>query len=139
MADEFGQALGPNALTAAETDQIRSLIETWTTDLITGHVAEWESFYSEDAVLMPAHHPRVVGRGNIRDYVTREFGPSKGYRFSEWSCAGKDDLAVVSNQIDLELGGDDGPSSAIFNQMIVLRRAPGQDWRIQAVIFTPAS
>ena len=137
MSDSSSEALGANALPAGESDRIRSLIETWTTDLVEGRIAEWERFWSEDAVLMPANHARVVGRGNIVDYVTREFGQIGGYRFSEWSYAGQDDLAVVANQIELETGDDGGAPSAAFNQMMVLRRATDQSWRIQAVIFTP--
>ena len=131
-------ALGANTLSQNETEQLRSLIETWTDDLTSGQVVEWESLWAAEAVLMPPGHQRISGLGNIADYVTKAFSPGMRYRFSDWSFTGRDDLAVVANQIALAPDDADAGSAQAFNQMIVLRRSEDQGWQIQTVIFTPA-
>ena len=137
MPNESCPTLGANTLSQEETDALRSLIETWTDDLTSGQVAEWESFWATEAVLMPPGHQRIAGLSDIADYCTKAFDPGIRYRFSDWSVTGRDDLAVVANQITLNPGGTDAGSSQTFNQMIVLRRGEDQSWRIQAAIFTP--
>ena len=137
MPNDSSPTLGANTLSQVETDKLRSLIETWTDDLVSGQIAEWDSFWAGEAVLMPPGHQRVSGLSNIADYVTKAFSPGMRYRFSDWSFTGRDDLAVVANQIELNTGDTDGDSSRAFNQVIVLRRGADQSWRIQTVIFTP--
>ena len=137
MPNDSSLTLGANTLSQVETDKLRSLIETWTEALVTGQIAEWKSFWAGEAVLMPPGHRRVSGLGNIADYVTNAFSPGMRYRFSDWSFTGRDDLAVVANQIELNTGDTDGDPSRAFNQLIVLRLGADQSWRIQTVIFTP--
>lgn len=138
MSNDPVPSLGANTLPEKDTEGVRSLIETWTNDLVTGQIAEWESFWAEEAVLMPPGHQRLSGLRSIADYVTQAFKPGLRFRFSDWSITGRDDLAVVTNQIELETQRTEGGSATAFNQMIVLRRAKNQGWRIQTVIFTPA-
>ena len=136
MPSDSYPTLGTNTLPDNVTDQIQKLIETWTDDLFAGRIAEWKSFWAEEAVLMPAGRERVSGLGDITDYVTQAFSPDLRYRFTDWSFTGRDDLAVATNHVELNA---DGAASQTFNQMIVLRRDTDQRWRIQAVIFTPIS
>jgi ketosteroid isomerase-like protein len=128
--------LGASSLPESETSRIRALIERWTSDLVAGRIDAWESVWAEDAVLMPAGHERVTGRDDIREYVTRNL-PATGFRFSAWGFAGRDDLAVVTNEVSVENSAA-GAAPKIFNQVMVLRRGAGQQWRLQAAIFTPA-
>ena len=137
MSSDSYPTLGANTLSEAVTSQVRTLIETWTDDLVTGRIAEWESFWAEEAVLMPPGHQRVSGLSNVADYVTKAFSPGISYRFTDRSFTGRNDLAVVTNQIELNTDGEDGEAASAFNQMIVLRHGTDQSWRIQAVIFTP--
>ena len=137
MPNDQIPALGANTLPDGEADQLRSLIETWTEDLVTGHSSEWRSFWAEDAVLMPPGHERITGLDKISDFVTQAFKPGLSDRFSNWSFTGREDLAVVTNRIALSGEGSDAATS--FNQMIVLRRDSEQRWRIQTVIFTPTA
>ena len=137
MSSDAGPALGPNMLPDEVTDQVRALIETWTNDLVTGQTAAWAGFWADKAVLMPPGHQRLTGLGDITDYVTKAFKPGLRYRFSDWSFTGCDDLAVVTNQVELNGDGSDAEASTVFNQMIVLRRDADQAWHIQTVIFTP--
>lgn len=139
MPSDSGPALGPNRLPDDVTDQVRALIETWTNDWVTGQTAAWAGFWAEKAVLMPPGHQRLTGLGDITDYVTKAFKPGLRYRFSDWSFTGCDDLAVVTNQIELNDDGGDADASTVFNQMIVLRRDADQAWHIQTVIFTPTT
>ena len=136
MPSDTYPTLGANTLPDNVTDQIQNLIETWTDDLVAGRIDEWQRFWAEEAVLMPAGQPRVSGLGDITDYVTQAFSPGLRYRFTDWSFTGRDDLAVVTNHLELNT---DGEASQTFNQMIVLRRDTDQRWRIQAVIFTPVT
>ena len=137
MSNDSSPTLGANTMSSEETDQLRSFIETWTDDLVSNQIAEWDSFWAGEAVLMPPGHQRISGLSNIADYVTKAFSPGMRYRFSDWSFTGRDDLAVVANQIELNTGDTDGEPSQAFNQVIVLRRGADQNWRIQTVIFTP--
>lgn len=137
MPNDSCPILGANTLSEVETDQLRSLIETWTDDLATGRIAEWKSYWAGEAVLMPPAHQRVSGLNDIVDYVTKAFSPGIRYRFSDWSFTGRDDIAVVANNIELNIDDTDDKPSQSFNQVIVLRRGADQSWRIQTVIFTP--
>ena len=132
-------ALGANTLPDGESDRLRSLIEAWTDDWVGGEMAEWETFWTEEPVLMPPGQQRIAGVGELADYVTQSFTPGLRYRFSDWSFTGREDLAVVTNQIALSGGGSDAAATMTFNQMIVLRRDNDQRWRIQTVIFTPTT
>ena len=128
-------ALGGSALPAEVESELRSLIERWTSSRVEGAFDEWLGFWSEDAVLMPPNSPRIVGRDAIEKFIRTSFGNWSGFRFSEWSFAGHDDLAVVANTIDWQ----DADGVHIFNQIIVLRRHAGSNWRVQTVIVTPAA
>ena len=137
MPEDLSPALGANTLPDGEADRLRSFIEAWTDDWVAGGMAEWKTFWAEDAVLMPPGHERIAGVSKLADYVTQSFKPGLRYRFSDWSFTGRDDLAVVTNQI--ALSSDDAEAATTFNQMIVLRRDTDQHWRIQTVIFTPTA
>ena len=139
MSSDSIPALGANTLPDGESDRLRSLIEAWTDDWVGGEMAEWETFWTEEPVLMPPGQQRIAGVGNLADYVTRSFTPGLRYRFSDWSFTGREDLAVVTNQIALSGEGSDAAAATTFNQMIVLRRDNEQRWRIQTVIFTPTA
>lgn len=99
-------------------------------------MAEWETFWTEEPVLMPPGQQRIAGADKLADYVTQSFKPGLRYSFSDWSFTGREDLAVVTNQIALS---SDAAATLTFNQMIVLRQDSEQRWRIQTVIFTPTT
>ena len=139
MPDNSIPALGANTLPDGESDRLRSLIEAWTDDWVGGEMAEWETFWTEEPVLMPPGQQRIAGAGKLADYVTQSFTSSLRYRFSDWSFTGREDLAVVTNQIALSGEGSDDAAAMTFNQMIVLRQDSDQRWRIQTVIFTPTA
>ena len=139
MSSDSIPALGANTLPDGESDRLRSLIEAWTDDWVGGEMAEWETFWAEESVLMPPGQQRIAGAAKLADYVTQSFQPGLRYRFSDWSFTGREDLAVVTNQIALSSEGSDAAAATTFNQMIVLRRDDEQRWRIQTVIFTPTA
>ena len=136
MSNDTIPALGANTLPDGESVRLRSLIEAWTDDWVGGEMAEWKTFWTEEPVLMPPGQQRIAGAGKLADYVAQSFQPGLRYRFSDWSFTGREDLAVVTNQIALS---SDAAGTLTFNQMIVLRRDSEQRWRIQTVIFTPAA
>ena len=136
MSDSGVHALGAKALPADEIEGIQKFIESWTTEFVTDRLSDWATRWSEDGLLMPPGDPRVVGRSNILHYATHNFYRCSGFRLSEWSITGADELAVVANRIELNAAGEDGPSAASFNQMILLRRDAEQAWCVQAVIFS---
>lgn len=129
-----GSSLGVQGLTDDEANGIKSLIEAWTKDLQSGDYAAWAKYWARDAVLAPPDHERIVGEAGIADYVRKNFGSSTGFSFDDWSIAGRDDLAVVTNTLTWQGNGGD----ATYNQIIVLRR-DGSDWRVQSVIFNSPS
>jgi len=77
MSSDWYPALGVNTLSEEDTDQVRTVIETWTDDLVTGRITEWESCWAEEAVFMPPGHQCISGLSHIADCVTQAFSPGK--------------------------------------------------------------
>ncbi|GAB5375813.1 MAG: hypothetical protein AcusKO_22750 [Acuticoccus sp.] len=122
--------LGVPGLAQDEVGKIKSMIEEWSKDLVSGDLAGWETYWTSDAVLAPPGADRLVGKSKIAGYAKANFSGVTGFTFTDWSVAGREDLAVVTNTIQTE----GGSSPMIANQMIILR-SEGGNWKVQSVLY----
>lgn len=110
----------------AEPEAVQATMEAWTEALARRDFANWLTYWTDDAVLMPPGHPRAEGHAALEAYAREDFPPTKTFAFSDWRIEGHGDLAVVTN--DIEWAGD------VLKQVVVLRRVEGA-WKIQIVMF----
>lgn len=136
QAADANATLGTQGLSDDEVATIRQTIEAWTKDFAGDDFAGWEKYWTSDPVLAAPGVDRMVGKADITAYVKKTFAGRGSYTFSDWSVAGREDLAVVTNTITWEPTG--GQSEAL-NQMIVLRREQSGDWRVQSVLYNTPS
>ena len=131
-----GAALGEQGLTDAQVATIKETIETWSQDLVDGDFEAWAAHWAEDAVLMPPGHDRVVGREQLVTYMKANYDAVATLTSTDWDFAGRDDLAVVTNNVTFtaKSGGGDGAPVHI-KQIIVLRMHDDGAWLVQSVIF----
>lgn len=126
-----GPTLGAQGVSDKEAAAIKTLIEAWTSDLQSGDMSGWERYWTSDPVLAAPGHDRFLGRSQIAEFARKSFGGKGTFSLDDWSIAGQEDLAVVTNTLTWSADSGDGQS---FNQMIVLRK-DGSNWRIQSVIY----
>jgi len=133
LAEESGP-FGVQGLSNNEVDAIRQTILSWTNALVEGDLALWDSYWANDSVLMPPNRGRVVGQSK-RDALaeTPPYDDIKKATFSDWAIAGRADLAVVSNNIEIE--PKSGGTRTVFKQLIVMRQQENGKWLVQAVMF----
>lgn len=130
-------ALGAQGLTDAEVRVIKETINAWTDALVHGDMSRWDKYWAEDAVLMPPGSARITG-----DAKRNALAASPPYddigsaTFSDWDVVGRDDLAVVTNNITIEAESGREPSTS--KQLIIMRRHADGKWLVQAVIFNSA-
>lgn len=122
--------LGVPGLAEDEVAKIKAMIEEWSKDLAGGNLSGWETYWTADAVLAPPGSDRLVGKSQITGYAKANFGDVTGFTFTDWSVAGREDLAVVTNTVQTE----GGSKPLIANQMIVLR-SDGGSWKVQSVLY----
>ncbi|MEM1129863.1 MAG: DUF4440 domain-containing protein [Pseudomonadota bacterium] len=126
--------LGVQGLDDDDVAQIKQVITDWTDAFVAGNLSEWDSFWATDAVLMPPGQARIDGEGKLNAFAsTPPFDDVASASFTDWDVVGRDDLAVVTNDITLMSETTGTPSVA--KQVIVLRRNANGNWLIQAVMF----
>ena len=105
---------------------VRSAVENWTNALMDGDYERWFNAWTDDPVLMPPAHARLMGRQQIEAFVRANIPTVKRYAMTDWFVEGRGDLAVATN--DLDWGG------TMYKQVIVLRRVE-EDWKVQIVMY----
>ena len=125
-----------SALSDTDRDAIKSMMEEWTTSMVKGEWAAWQTHWAEDGVLFPPDHARVVGRPNILEFVSTQLGDVTSFEFSDWTIEGLGDLAVVTNTIRMEVGkAGSEPADASADQMLLIRKDVNGNWLVHKVIF----
>ena len=131
---EDGAPLGVQGLSQTEVGAIRRTILSWTDALAARDLTLWDRYWAKDSMLMPPGGGRITGVSGLNAVAkTPPYDDIKKATFSDWAIAGRDDLAVVSNNIAVE--PQSGGAPAIFKQLIVMRRHKNGKWLIQAVMF----
>jgi ketosteroid isomerase-like protein len=124
LSASANDALVAQTVSPAITAKLKAFINDWTEDLLNDRLARWEDLWADDAVLMPANHPRLVGRNAIKRFSETNLEPGLSYNFDAWSFAAIDDMALISNRITWTTAGPNG-ASRTYNQLIFLRPAEG--------------
>lgn len=124
--------LGPQGLSDSEVEAIKTTIDAWTTALTKGEIDEWNSYWAPGSVLL-APNEQAVTDNTKRDVLARapQYADMESFSFSDWDVVGRDDLAVVHNNITVT--GTAPPP--VMKQIIVLRKQANGDWLIQAAIY----
>jgi len=128
--------MAAQGLAASEVDAIKRMMADWTDAMLAGDKAKWRRYWAADGVLMPPGHARVRGHEALVDFADANFGAIRGYAFSDWAVAGREDLAVVTNTMRTYASAEaTGDPSATLKQMLHLRKGADGGWQVQAVIF----
>lgn len=131
---EDGGPLGVQGLSKSEVEAIRQTILSWTDALVERDLAVWDSYWARGSVLLPPGRGRVTGDAKLNALAkTPPYDDLEKATFSNWTIAGRGDLAVVSNNIEIE--PKSGGTPTVAKQLIVLRRHESGKWLIQAVMF----
>jgi ketosteroid isomerase-like protein len=135
LADEVGP-LGEQGLSDAEVDSIRKIIVSWTNAFVKGNLELWDSYWAKGSVLMPPGRDVITGQSKRNALAkTSPYDNIKTATFSDWAIVGRDDLAVVSNNIEIQ--SKSGGPPAVSKQLIILRQREKGKWLVQAVMFNP--
>ena len=133
-AAQNNDALGAQGLSDTEVEAIQSLILTQTEYLEDRNITAYANTFTETAVLMPVDHPRVVGRDNIVSFVEQNMSDGVEVTYSDWDVAGREDLAVVTNNVTISSNRSGAIPKAI-DQIVVLRFHEEEGWQVQAAIW----
>ena len=126
--------LGEQGLSDAQVADIKETINVWTQDLIDDNFETWAAHWAEGGALLPPGHDRIIGRDNLIAYMKKTYDSVEKLTFSDWDVVGRDDLAVVTNNVRFDLKVDSGGPIHI-KQIIVLRLHDDGEWMVQSVIF----
>jgi ketosteroid isomerase-like protein len=104
-----------------------------------GDVSEIVSYWTEDAVVIPAGMPNVVGKDAIREYVESSLA-IPGFRIS-WSSSdaevsGDGTLGFVLSSNEISMDGPDGEQVVSRGRAVtVWRRDSDGEWRCAVDIW----
>ena len=133
-AAEDSGALGIQGLSDAEVEAVKSLILTQTEYLEEQDIPAYARTFTETAVLMPLDHPRVIGRDNIVAFVEQNMSEGATVTYSDWDVAGREDLAVVTNNATIS-SNNSGSIPRVIDQIVVLRFHEASGWQVQTAIW----
>ncbi len=133
LASEIG-ALGKQGLSNVEVTSIKQTIVAWTDALINGDLELWNSYWAPGSVLMPPGLGRITGAA-MRNSLARTppYDNIASATFSDWDVVGREDLAVVANNITIQPKSGGPPN--VSKQLIIMRRHGTNKWLVQAVMF----
>jgi ketosteroid isomerase-like protein len=115
-----------------ETAAIKDMFEAATQALFDGDLDKWQSYWTEDAVLMPPGHPAVEGRAALLDFARKTWSDLDAFKLSNWTFEGRGDLAVVSTDIVWSTKGGDKNSG---KQIVIAVKDANGAWKAQKVIY----
>jgi uncharacterized protein (TIGR02246 family) len=120
-------------LSAAEKDAIKTVFETATQALLDGDLDKWQTFWTEDATVMPPGQPTVEGRAALVAFARKNLvGNLDGFKESNWRFEGCSDLAVVTT--GMSWTSKDGEKIAA-KQIVIAVKEPSGAWKAQTVIY----
>jgi len=120
-------------LPAAEQEAVKTMFETATQTLLDGDLDKWQTFWTEDATVMPPGEATVKGRAALVEYARKDLvGNLDGFKLSNWRFQGCSDLAVITT--DMAWTSKDGKKVAAKQMVIAVKEADGT-WKVQTVIY----
>lgn len=121
------------------TAEDRAAIEATSRAFIgAAHAADWKALagtYTKDAVLMPPHHPAVVGRDDIRAWFA-SFPPLVEIDLRNVEVRGQGELAYVRGTYTMKIALGGGSPIEDRGKFIEIReKQPDGSWPLSRDIF----
>ena len=123
-------------LSAADREAIGAVSERFTTLLIARDFGPVARLYTEDAVLMPPHHPAVRGRAAIQSWLGG-FPRVSRFTLKNEEIDGRGDIAYVRGSFVMTIHpeGAPGPIEDAGKYLEIRKRQPDGSWLLAADIF----
>lgn len=123
-------------LSAADQSTIRALTERFVQLMLAGNLDGLVTLYTENAVLMPPHHPEVQGRAALRAFLG-SFPRISSFRATAHEIDGRADLAYVRGSYAMTLHPE-GAADPVKDEgkfVEIRRRQPDGSWLLAVDIF----
>jgi uncharacterized protein (TIGR02246 family) len=132
--------MSPTGSASAKTDEqiIRDLDTEWSQAAQNKDADKFASFYSETGSAMPFNAPIVTGKAKVKElWATLMAKPGFSLRFAPThiEVASSRDMAYDVGTFVLNLGDDKGMSTTIPGKYVVVWKAQGGEWKVEADIF----
>jgi ketosteroid isomerase-like protein len=123
-------------LSAADHASIRALTDRFVQQMLAGNFDGLVTLYTENAVLMPPHHPAVQGRAAIQAFLG-SFPRISSFSTTVHEIDGRADLAYVRGSYSMTLhpDGAPGPVEEQGKFLEIRRRQPDGSWPLAVDIF----
>jgi ketosteroid isomerase-like protein len=123
-------------LSTADHASIRALTDRFVQLMLAGNLDGLVTLYTENAVLMPPHHPEVQGRAALRAFLG-SFPRLSRFSATAQEIDGRADLAYVRGSYSMTLHpeGAPGPVEDRGKFLEVRRRQPDGSWLLAVDIF----
>jgi len=123
-------------LSAADLDAIAAVGRAFSGALVRRDLDTLASLYSDDAVLMPPHHPAVQGRAAIKAWLGG-FPPVTQLDLRVDRIDGRGDLAYVRGSYTMVLKPGDAPEtvSDTGKYLEIRHRQPDGSWPLAVDMF----
>lgn len=132
--------MGDKGLSEEDRVWVRDAIDGWNRSLEAADYDAWSTFWTEDGMIMPPGHPRVVGRQDMEAFLRDGFGDVRTIQLTDWTIEGSGDLAVVTTSVTWHTESAVGKEPVgTAKQMIELRKNSDGRWQIKTVIFNSDS
>lgn len=118
---------------AQEAAVIDQTLRAWTEALEAEDWDAWQTYWTDDAVLMPPQHARVEGRDQILETI-RGAGRYHEIVFEDVEIEGRGDLAVVTSSVHWTMDRPDGTTEEHVKQIVVMHRQR-EGWRVASVLL----
>jgi ketosteroid isomerase-like protein len=124
------------SLSAADIAAIESVHKQFPDVLLRRDFEALVAFYTEDAALMPPHHPAVYGRAAIKTWMAG-FPQVTDFRLAVDRVDGRADLAYVRGTYTMSFRPEGAPAPINDRGKFIdiLRRQPTGEWLLEADTF----
>ena len=117
---------------AAEADLIRELDRRWQTAIAAKDVSTIIDLYAPQAIQMPAHAPRVVGRDAIKEWMKSWLltpGSSSSFEVEEIEVAESGDIAYDRGSYKFVTERPQGRTEDVGKYLTIWKKVGGS-WRV---------
>ena len=120
----------PAAFTDADRNEIRAVVDSFTTAVTNNDFATAASYYTENGVIIPPNSPAVEGRAGIQKGLGG-FGHINAFSQSVVEVDGVGDLAYarINYESSFTPAGTTSPLTDKGKALIVLRKQADGKWR----------
>jgi ketosteroid isomerase-like protein len=123
-------------LSSADHAAIRTISDRFSTLLIARDFAALAELYTDDAVIMPPHHPAVRGRAAFESWI-KSFPRVSRFVLHTEEIDGRADIAYVRGSYAMTLHPDGAPGAVedVGKYLEIRKRQSDGPWLLAADIF----